>query len=93
MQQRLKAAGRFIWKNADGCLVVGVAFGVVILEVLGNPSPDLLDSAILGLLGVTAIVLLRDREGGMIWLRSDSLRGTPSAIALMRSFPKGTSGI
>ena len=90
MQQRLKEAGRFIWKNADGCLVVAVAFGVVILEVLGSPSPELLDSAILGLLGVTAIVLLRDRVGrddlaAIRQLAGDAISDRPYEVVSQRN--------
>jgi hypothetical protein len=59
----LKGAGRFIWKNADAFLVIVVGFGVVVAEIVGKPSTDVVDSAILGLLGVTAIILLRDRVG------------------------------
>lgn len=61
--QSIKGIGRFIWRNADACLVIFIAFGVVVAEVVGNPSREVVDSAILGLLGVTAIVLLRDRVG------------------------------
>jgi hypothetical protein len=59
----LKGIGRFAWKNADAFLVIGIGFGVAILELVGSPSPEVVDSAILGLLGVTAVVLLRDRVG------------------------------
>jgi hypothetical protein len=59
----IKGAGRFIWKNADAFFVIAIALGVVVAEVVGHPSQEIVDSAILGLLGVTAIVLLRDRVG------------------------------
>jgi hypothetical protein len=59
----VKGAGRFAWKHADAFLVIVIAFGVVLAEIVNHPSPDVVDSAILGLLGVTAIILLRDRLG------------------------------
>jgi hypothetical protein len=63
MWEKVKAALRFVWKNVDAFLVIAAAAGVVVAEVVGSPSTDVVDSAILGLLGVTAIVLLRDRVG------------------------------
>jgi hypothetical protein len=39
--------------------VILVAAGVTIAELVDNPSAEVVDSAILGLLGVTAVVLLR----------------------------------
>jgi hypothetical protein len=59
----VKGIGRFVWKNADAFLVIVVATGVVVADIAGKASSDVVDSAILGLLGVTAIVLLRDRDG------------------------------
>jgi hypothetical protein len=61
--ESIKGVGGFIWKNADAFLVITVALGVVIAEVVGEPSQEVVDSAILGLLGVTSVVLLRDRVG------------------------------
>ena len=52
----------FVWKNADAFIAIAVAAGVVVAEVVGNPSMEVVDSAILVLLGATAFVLLRDRE-------------------------------
>ena len=43
--------------------MIAVGFGVVCLQVVGEPKPELIDAAILGLLATTAIVLLRDRIG------------------------------
>lgn len=63
LKRRAKTTLRFLWRNADAALVIAVALGVVIAEVVGSPSTEVVDSAILGLLGVTAIVLLRDRVG------------------------------
>ena len=60
---RVKAFAKFVWKNADAALVIAVAAGVVLAEVFGSPSAEVVDSAILGLLGVTSVVLLRDRVG------------------------------
>lgn len=62
-KERAKTGVRFLWGNADAALVIAVAFGVVLAEVVGSPSRGVIDSAILGLLGVTAFVLLRDRGG------------------------------
>jgi hypothetical protein len=62
-KERGKVGLRFFWKHADALLVIAVAGGVVVAEVVGSPSPEVVNSAILGLLGVTAIVLLRDRIG------------------------------
>lgn len=56
-----KGLGKFIWKNVDAFVVIVVAGGVVVADVVGKASPDAVDSAILAVLGVTAIVLLRDR--------------------------------
>jgi hypothetical protein len=63
LSERLEAARRFTWKNLDALLVIVVAFGVAILQVVESPKPELVNAAILGVLGVTAIVLLRDRVG------------------------------
>jgi hypothetical protein len=63
LKEKAKAALRFVFVNADAALVIAVALGVIVLEVVGSPSSEVVDSAILGLLGVTAIVLLRDRIG------------------------------
>lgn len=60
-KERAKSLGVFVLKNLDALFVVIVAAGVLALEALGNPTHELVDSAILALLGVTAIVLLRDR--------------------------------
>jgi hypothetical protein len=54
---------RFAWKNADVFIAMAVAAGVVIAEVVGHPSTEVVDSAILILLGATAFVLMRDRDG------------------------------
>jgi hypothetical protein len=63
LKEKATAGLRFLWRNADAALVIAVAAGVVVAEVVGSPSPEVVDSAILGLLGVTAVVLLRDRVG------------------------------
>jgi len=60
--QWLRERAGFVWKNADAFIAMGVAIGVVIAEVLGSPSAEVVDSAILVLLGATAFVLLRDRD-------------------------------
>jgi hypothetical protein len=58
----LKTTGEFIWKNVDAFFVVIVGLVVAVLEAVGDPSAEVINSAILGLLAVTAIVLLRDRD-------------------------------
>lgn len=58
----MRALGRFALADIDALLVILVAFGVLAAEIVGDPKKELVDSAILGLLGVTAIVLLRDRS-------------------------------
>lgn len=59
---KLRALRAFIWENLDALLVIAVAFGVLVVEIVGEPEPELVDSAVLAVLGVTAIVLLRDRR-------------------------------
>lgn len=58
---RLKKLGAFALRNVDALLVIAVALGVLVAEIVGSPSRELVDAAILALLGVTAVVLLRDR--------------------------------
>jgi hypothetical protein len=60
---RWKALRRFVWHNLDALGVIVVGFGVVGLQVFGEPKAELIDSAILALLASTAIILLRDRIG------------------------------
>jgi hypothetical protein len=62
-RERGKRFGIFCLKNLDALAIVVVCFGVLLLQVLGSPKPDLLDSAILAVLGVLAIALIRDRWG------------------------------
>ncbi|TMK55690.1 MAG: hypothetical protein E6G51_12705 [Actinobacteria bacterium] len=61
LREKALALGRFALINADGVLVVLVAFGVVALQIVGNPSSEVVSAAILSLLGTMAIVLLRNR--------------------------------
>lgn len=58
----LKATAKFVWKNVDAFFVVIAGSAVAVLEIVGNPSDEVINSAILGLLAVTAVVLLRDRD-------------------------------
>jgi hypothetical protein len=62
-REKARAAGVFFLRNADALFVILVAAGVLILEVTGTPDEELLDSTLLALLGVMALVLLRDRYG------------------------------
>jgi len=57
----LKGIGSFVLRNADAFLAIAVAFGVILAEVVGEPSTDVVDAAILALLGTTALALLRNR--------------------------------
>ncbi len=52
-----------MWHNLDALVVIAVGFGVIGLQIVGEPKPELIDAAILALLATTAIVLLRDRIG------------------------------
>lgn len=61
--QRLQAVRGFVWHNLDALVVIAVGFGVIGLQIVGEPKPELIDAAILALLATTAIVLLRDRIG------------------------------
>jgi hypothetical protein len=81
----LKARGRFIWENIDAFLVIFVGIGVAILDVVGNPRPEIVNAAILGLLAVTAIVLLRDRSaraelGDLRQLAGDAISDRPYEV-------------
>jgi hypothetical protein len=58
----IEKLARFVWENADALLVILVGLGVATLEIFGSPSKEVVDGAILGLLAVTSVVLLRDRE-------------------------------
>jgi hypothetical protein len=80
--ERVGALKAFVWHNFDAFLVIGVALGVLIVEVIGDPSRELVDSAILALLGVTAVMLLRDRGhrvdlDGLRQMASDAMSDRP----------------
>jgi hypothetical protein len=60
--ERARKARDFLWDNYDAILVLVVSCSVLVLELFGDPSRELVDSAILGVLGVTALVHLRDRS-------------------------------
>ncbi len=57
----LKRAGVFVAKNGDAFLAIIVAACVIGAEAFGEPSVELVDSAILALLGAIAVAILRDR--------------------------------
>ena len=61
MGKHLKAFGLFVWRNLDAFFVIVVGLVVAFLEVVGHPSEEAVNAAILGLLAVTAIILLRIR--------------------------------
>jgi len=57
-----KEAGLFVWRNLDAVFVIVVGFAVAALQIVGRASAEAVDAAILGLLAVTAVILLRARE-------------------------------
>jgi hypothetical protein len=59
----LKGAALFALKNADTFFAMAVAAGVIILLAVGEPSPEVVNAAILGLLAAVALALLRNRLG------------------------------
>ncbi|HET9678028.1 MAG TPA: hypothetical protein VFP21_11070 [Solirubrobacterales bacterium] len=59
----LRGAALFALKNADAFFAMAVAAAVIIALALGNPSTDVVDAAILGLLATVALALLRNRVG------------------------------
>jgi hypothetical protein len=85
VREWLKARGRFVWENLDALLVIVVGLGVAILDVVGNPKPEIVNAAILSLLAVTAIVLLRDRSargelGDLRQLAGDAISDRPYEV-------------
>jgi len=90
VKEKLRTAAKFAWKNADAVLVMVVAAGVIIAEVAGHPSTEVVDAAILVLLGATAFVLLRDREGrdqldDLRQLASDALSDRPYGVVWQKN--------
>lgn len=59
----LKGAALFALRNADAFLAMAVAVAVIISLAVGNPSTEVVDAAILGLLAAVALALLRNRSG------------------------------
>jgi hypothetical protein len=59
----IREAGLFVWRNLDAVFVIVVGLAVAALQILGRTSVEAVDAAILGLLAVTAVILLRGREG------------------------------
>lgn len=59
----LKRSAVFGLRNADAFLAMGVAVGVLVSEVTGNPSQSVVNAAVLTLLGTVAFSLLRNRGG------------------------------
>jgi hypothetical protein len=58
----IKEAGHFVWRNLDAVFVIVVGFAVAVLQIVGRASEEAVDAAILGLLAVTAVILLRTRQ-------------------------------
>jgi hypothetical protein len=59
----IKETGLFVWRNLDAVFVIVVGLAVAVLQVIGRASVEAVDAAILALLAVTAVILLRTREG------------------------------
>lgn len=59
----LKGAALFALKNADVFFAMTVAVAVIIALAVGNPSTEVVDATILGLLAAVALALLRNRGG------------------------------
>lgn len=59
----LKDAALFAFRNADTVFAMVVAAAVIISLAVGDPSSDVVDGAILGLLAAVALALLRNRSG------------------------------
>lgn len=59
----LRGAGIFVLKNADAFLAMAVALAVIVALAVGRPSKEVVDAAILGVVGTMALALLRDRGG------------------------------
>jgi len=59
----LKDAALFALKNADAFLAIAVAAAVIVSLAVGNPSSEVVNAAILGLLAAVALALLRNRSG------------------------------
>jgi hypothetical protein len=57
----VKRAISFGVKNADAFLAILVAAAVIVAEAVGKPSKEVVDTALLALLGAVAVALLRDR--------------------------------
>lgn len=62
-KEKAGAGARFVLRNLDALFVIVLAAVVFALEIAGSPKKELIDSTILALLGVMAVVLLRDRNG------------------------------
>ncbi len=58
----LKSAAGFAWRNLDALLVIAAAAVVFVLDLTSSVDQEVVGSATLALLGVTAFVLLRDRR-------------------------------
>jgi hypothetical protein len=89
--ERLKAAAVFVAKNADAFLAMAVALAVIISLAVGHPSAEVIDAAILGLLGTTALALLRGRRGNhdlddLRQLAADAVSDRPYEVVWQDNF-------
>jgi hypothetical protein len=55
-------AGLFIWRNLDAVFVMVAGAAVAFFQVVGHPSEEAVNAAILALLALVAVILLRTRE-------------------------------
>lgn len=60
---KMKNGARFVIKNVDAFLVLFVAAGVLVYEIKWGSDLNTADSLVIALLGMTSLVLLRDRKG------------------------------
>lgn len=60
--EKAKAVWKFVLHNCDALAMVIAVVVVVALEIAGDPDRALIDTTLLALLGVLAVVVLRDRH-------------------------------
>ncbi|MGN6257263.1 MAG: hypothetical protein ACTHN3_05860 [Solirubrobacterales bacterium] len=84
--EKAKLAALFVLENLDAFLVMVVATVVVVLHIVDpDHSEHMVSSATLALLGITAFVLLRDRNsrtdlGALRQIATDALNDMPYSI-------------
>ncbi|MBS1894017.1 MAG: hypothetical protein JST59_22180 [Actinobacteria bacterium] len=88
--ERLRGFVGYIGRNYDAVLIITVAVGVLIVELIGSPSTQLVNAAILAVLGVVAVALLRDRHHGanleaLRQLAADAISDRPYEVVRQRN--------